>query len=66
LPKKDNLDSYLSLFAKEEAFFFKLPAIERPTTSVCEAIQFRPRRRLNAVAPESTRGSRSRRWRWTV
>jgi hypothetical protein len=66
LTKKDNLDSYLRLFAKEEAFFFKLPAHERPTTSVCEAIQFRPRRRLNTAAPEAPRVIRGRFWKRIV
>jgi hypothetical protein len=40
-----NLEEFLRLFVKEEAFFFKPPTIQGPVTSVRQVIQFQPKPR---------------------
>jgi hypothetical protein len=61
LPEKDNLDSYLRHFAKEEAFYFKAPTLDRPANSACQAVRFRPRRRPGTTYFDAERPAKERR-----
>lgn len=61
MPDKDNLDSYLKHFAKEEAFYFKPPVLERPASSAGQAIRFRPRRRTGTPLLDAERSTNERR-----